>query len=668
MALAIVGSCFWINIVSNNINIQKTNKQITVSNQHISISFSNTDTYQFQEMKVNNVNLLSTTSTHPWQITYIGPNGENPALQPKNGYYKGIEIKETSSEASLIFTWQMLLEADTTHTVRMIVSINDDSELIKWDFEADLPNGWIVSGLDFPRISIAKPENPKAILSAGWGAEYSLSGSTTLNSRYPSGTGTMQMLLVHDGQSSFFYSTQDQGASDKRYTIQSTSSDIIFNTTIITSEGWSPQGGGTFQLPWRTVFGYNKEGWEKAVVDWYRPFTYTTEWGSKTLASRNLPNWIYNADMWLRPMNATPEVMDAVRKSMKVFGKGVGLHWYYWHHAPFDTKYPEYFPVKEGFIDMVKETNKLGGHVTPYINGRLWDPATKSYQTEKGYDASCRKADGTLYTEVYSSKVINTVTCPSSDIWRNIQKETIYKIQDEIGTSGVYVDQVAAAPAEPCWAENHNHPKGGGEFWHSAYRSLYKEIRENYLKKNNILTSEENAECYIDLFDMLLIVNSPIRHSKLVPLFPMVYSDRVITSAFAYTPGNLTTGYFRYLNMMSLLWGAQLGWVDPTTLVKDESKEEMMFLKDMVDFRKKHHEYFNGGQFIEEIIPTGDNPKRKLGEITDHTIKAAIWKSSKSSNKKMIIVNIDNEEHIVSTPQVKDLKIGAKQCLSINLE
>ena len=60
--------------------------------------------------------------------------------------------------------------------------------------------------------------------------------------------------------------------------------------------------------------------------------------------------------------------MEAVRKAMKYYGKGVGLHWYYWHNHRFDTKYPEYFPEKAGFKEMIKETQELGGFITPYIN------------------------------------------------------------------------------------------------------------------------------------------------------------------------------------------------------------------------------------------------------------------------------------------------------------
>ena len=44
-----------------------------------------------------------------------------------------------------------------------------------------------------------------------------------------------------------------------------------------------------------------------------------------------------------------------------------------------------------------------------------------------------------------------------------------------------------------------------------------------------------------------------------------VYSDRVITCAYTYTPtADVTKGEFRYQNMQCFLYGSQLGWVDLT--------------------------------------------------------------------------------------------------------
>ncbi|MDR2425242.1 MAG: DUF6259 domain-containing protein [Prevotellaceae bacterium] len=648
-----------------------TEDSVFLQNKNIELVFSNKNTYKMYGMKFNSRQMAPVDgfNTHPWEITYRGADGKNHTMTPEQAHYKGVEKRDSKNKSiTLIFTWEIPLTADKKHAVRMLITLSKNSDLIEWDIEADLPENWIISGLNFPRIAVCRPQNSKLILSAGWGAEYILEPSTSLSSRYPSASGAMQLVLMHNDNECFYYSTKDLGASDKTYQINCSGNNTVFYTGITTSEEWSHKNKGAFRLPWTTVTGYCFGEWETAVTQWYKPFTYTTEWGRKTLSSHNSPKWIYEADVWIRPTGVNNNVMEAVREAIKILGKGVGLHWYVWHHHPFDTKYPEYFPPKKGFTAMVAETQKLGGYVIPYINGRLWDSATTSYRTMNGKEVSCLKSDGTPYIEIYGSKVPNTVSCPASAIWQNIQKDLIWKIQDEIGTAGVYIDQIAAAPSNPCWADNHGHAKGGGEFWVRAYRDLMTDIRTNHLKKGNILTTEENAECYIDLFDMLLMVNSPIRKSNLVPLFPLVYSDRVITSAFTYTPADLTNGSFRYLNMMSLLWGAQLGWIDPIALTKENAKEEIEFFKKMMLFRKQQHQFFNGGHFLKEIIPSGDNPEKQFHNYAKSpVVRGAEWKKRRGNKKVLFLVNIDDIKHTVSLPSGKQITIDAKDCMRIDL-
>lgn len=69
----------------------------------------------------------------------------------------------------------------------------------------------------------------------------------------------------------------------------------------------------------------------------------------------------------------------------------------------------------------------------------------------------------------------------------NIILELADSIQDRLHTNGLYIDQVAAAAPYPCYASNHNHPKGGGEFWYNSYRDMMAELRESHLRKDNIV-------------------------------------------------------------------------------------------------------------------------------------------------------------------------------------
>ncbi len=595
------------------------------------------------------------SSAHPWQLTYRGTLGENPVLTPRFATYRGA----TRQDHSLLFRWDVQL-TDTVCPVEMRVTLEPQSELPEWSIRAELPPGWMVTHLEFPRVTVRRASDTKAILSAGYGVEYAVGPYATLQSRYPSCTGTMQLVLLHNSRGALYYATEDGDASDKLFAVMASGDEVTLSTRVAAAYDWS--GNGEFALPWSTVLGFTANGWQEAVERWYRPFTFTTVWGAKTVTERaDLVGWMKDADLWLRPMGVAEEITTGLDVALDYFGKDVGIHWYNWQHHPFDTKYPEYFPCKEGFEAMVSHAQRKGARVTPYINGRLWDPNTASYKEMQGEEASCRKPDGTLYTEIYGSKVLNTVTCPSHPTWQNIIKGLGDRLIQEVKTDGLYIDQVGAAPSEPCYAAHHPHAPGGGSWWHYAYRELIQAMRAKYGGAGKALTTEENAECYIDLFDMMLIVNTPhAAHQKMVPLFPLVYSDRAIYSGYSYIPRDMKNGVIDFLTARSLLWGSQLGWVEPDRVMLEEYAEEAAFLKALTLFRKQHRDLFVGGRFLGELTLSGEIPRKHVpGYETTPVVLGAEWQSG-AGNPCYLLVNMDSVPHRVTLPNGQEITVGER--------
>lgn len=639
---------------------QNTVRDLVLKNDNVELIFEGGTNFLFKEYRSGGENMLPDggSATHPWQLTFLGPNGENPSLQPRFTFYDGGRFLEGAEEPSLVFTWRVLLGSGESSPVRMQVTLGRESELPEWRIDADLPEGWLITESEFPRIAVKRPEGAKGILPVGYGTEYTIGSTGQLQSRYPSCTGTMQLVLMHHTGGTAYFAAKDKGGSSKMLRMVSEGGSLVFVQQVVASYGWTQKGH--FALPWQAVLGFSREGWEATAIKWYRPFTFETQWGAKTLAERQIAAWVKNADMWLRPGDATPEMMEYVRQAMRYYGKGVGLHWYYWHNHPHYVKYPEYFPEKSGFREMIAETQKLGGFVTPYINGRLWDPATESYLTMNGAEASCRKPDGTLYTEVYSSKVLNTVTCPASDIWQNILTDLNRTLLNDLSVDGVYMDQIGCASSEPCYASNHGHSPGGGNWWPEAYRSLLESMRAGMYGPDNAMTTEENAECYMDLFDMMLVVNSPHNvYTKMIPLFPLIYADRCIYSGYTYIPWRLNDGSMNFITMKSLLWGSQLGWVNPELLMNPTNRREAAFLKTLADFRKKQHDLFLGGRFMGEFIPGGDNPTQVIPNYeTTPVVMAAEWEST-SGKRAWIVVNMSDADRSVMLPDGQQVAVKA---------
>lgn len=636
-------------------------EDIILENAHAKIVFGGGSEFMIKNFVMDGVDIAASETTPPWEFELLGPRGEFALLKPGMAVYDGGKKRFDTAQ----FTWRLLLDGGTENFVLMSVTLDPEAELPQFAVSLIVPKGWTVTQAEYPRIAVRRPKDAKLILPTSYGIRYNAPSSGWISSEYPSCTGTMQLTMMESPEGTVFFSTRDDDASQKVFFIGAEGDNDIFLQKSICAADWTDELG-IFQLPWNTVIGFTRAGWEEAALRWYRPFALSAKWGRKNLAERKVAPWMLGADVWLTPNSVTPEVMENVRKGIDYFGEGIGLHWYQWHQIPFDTDYPDYFPAKDGFADMVAEAQSLGAHVTPYINGRLWDTHNHTYKELDGPKASCRRRDGTLYIEIYGSKVLNSVTCPSSPIWQNVLFDLNKRILDSLGTDGVYIDQIAAAKGVPCYAEGHPHSPGGGEWWHLAYRKMLQKMRSEIYREGQAMTTEENAECYIDLFDMMLVVNSPHGPGiEMVPLFPLIYSDRCVYSGFTYVPDVLNDGSLDYMTMKSLLWGSQLGWVDPKAILKAENAMQAKFLKDMGEFRKNNHDIFEGGRFLGEFAPGGDNPEKDIpGYQRTNLVMGAKWLSVKG-REAYILVNMDTQAHKVTLPSGRSVSVPARAAMRV---
>lgn len=617
----------------------------------------------FRTLLLSLVALSGILGNPDWSLTLLGPQGEAPSFTPEFADNFSRTLAQDGKSAG--FSWNITIDGCSDYKV--YVDAVMDGELPKWSISADLPSGWTVTELDFPRFRIDRPKGAKVIVSAGYGAEYDIPLGGSIESRYPSVTGGMQLVMVHNEDGTYYYASDDKCGSGKTFRVTGTATGVVFSQIIPASYEWT-SSDGHFSLPWSTTLSYNEDTWENTVLKWYRPFTFETQWGCRTIDKRPTVQWVRDADVWIRPKNVFPEVVDALRKAVDYYGEGTAVHWYHWHQIPYDTMYPEYFPPREGFPELVREIQEKGAHITPYTNGRLWDPSNDSYRTLRGDLASCRKKDGTLYTELYpTSKVINTVTCPGSPIWQDVVCGFASRVLEELGTDGLYIDQIGAAASEPCYATNHDHTPGGGSWWPESYRKIIGRLRSGSFDSQHALTTEENGECYIDLFDMMLIVNTPHGYgARMVPLFPLVYSDRCTYCGLNYYHQQLNDGHFLYNNARSLLWGAQLGWIQPEWLMTGENEVEISFLKTLADFRSSQHDLFLGGRFLGEVELKGDIPGiTVMNNETFPVVMASKWISVKGK-EAILIVNMGAGKMRVTLPDGTDVTMDPYSAKRIN--
>ncbi len=293
----------------------------------------------------------------------------------------------------------------------------------------------------------------------------------------------------------------------------------------------------------------------------------------------------------------------SMKELRRRLGVRIAVHMYHWHQTPFDTDYPDYFPIKAGFKELVAELKEGGVVVMPYINGRLWDQAAPSYGPEA--EAAAEKISAhrvnpkTLYAwpENYGNGQLLTGMCMHTEYWRETVVNLCRRIVEDLGCGGVYLDQLGCFGGRTCLDPSHGHPLGGGAYWLEGMRHLVAAIRDE-IGPDPLLTTECNWEGCVADFDGLL--DTEWNHETNIPLFPAVYWGR--NSIFGGTFfGNTYRNDGEILvrrASMRFVWGGQFGWGHFEPLLKPENKELFDYFATLCRLRTEYARFFCRGEFL----------------------------------------------------------------------
>jgi len=550
-----------------------------------------------------------------WRLALRGPDSATAELTSAS-----VPWIEAEGAGSTAYTFVWLGELKNGE-VRVTLTITEGRRATGWRLRAGLPDGWKVVRADWPILPNIRTE-PGLRMAApfGWGLEYDVKPGMSYEGAYPSLVTSMPFVAFYRDGKGLYVGVHDRKGHHKHLAVKASEDRVCVTCTHWPSD--ADTVGGRYAPEFEAVVSaFDGDYWNGAQI--YRAFTRETPWGGDKgglrLENRNqpVPEWLKDIDLWLMPGPEPLKNVEACRRAGEFFGVPIGLHWYNWHEIPFDTLYPEYFPAKPHFREGVKALQEAGFRVMPYINGRLCDPNSKTWTQEGGEQAAARQEDGKPYTEEYGSKVPLNVMCPYTVFWQDKIVGIVDRLVNGYGADGVYIDQIGAAHAVRCFNPDHGHSRGGGTFWFDGYRKMLDQVRAR-LPKDRMITTEENAECWNDQFDALLMVNTPSTGGRrIIPLMPAVYGGRIITFGFQYMAGDdiVKSLPFRAKMARAFLWGAQLGWIGVDSIMADNARKEAEFLRNLAVARRGGHEFLLTGTFLGEAEVTGDNP-RLIGEGT----------------------------------------------------
>ncbi len=446
---------------------------------------------------------------------------------------------------------------------------------------------------------------------------------------YPSGSCALQLLILSDATAGLYMAAHDAGAATKQMVTGTSSGGVPMSIEVPAPD--ASVAGNDFETPGAMVIARVDGGWYPASQKYRAWLQESAPWwpeGDPDYGRPDRPAWLDDIAAWVLTGGGPEAVVEPTSKFAQYMDLPVAVHWYNWHQIPFDNDYPHYFPTKEGIRQGVAQLQEAGVRVVPYINGRLWDTDTESFQTEAHLYCT-RDRDGEPYIEVYGSGEELAPMCISQQYWRDTLHEIVMRLMTDVGVDGVYMDQIAAARPRLCYDADHGHPLAGGHWWVDGYRQLLSRIQEDIaeVSADKMLTTESNAEAYARWFDTYLMCNS--LGDGLTPLFPAIYGSKIL-------------GFGRYMSAEDwdapeslaqkqgqlFVWGTQLWWSQPGVINHQFAGP---WLRDLARLRHQVREFFNEGRMLappalegNDTMVTADWHRRGL-QATTPAVLASAW-------------------------------------------
>ncbi|MBI4664001.1 MAG: hypothetical protein HY735_34825 [Verrucomicrobia bacterium] len=521
---------------------------------------------------------------------------------------------------------------------------------------------WSIWRVQFPQLALADLGESAAVLfPRGPGEEQKRVWERSFRYRgsYPGGWCSMQFMAAYRAgptPTGLYFGLHDPMGSTKDIELLGNPTNRSVRMVFDVPAPDMGKAGNNFTLPGEAVWQLLRGDWFDAAMIYKAWVKNNARWWPRLGKSgrEDSPLWTRELSAWALGGGAPGDCVPKVKSFQQFLGVPAGFHWYNWHQIPFDNDYPHYFPTKTNVAQGVSELRQANVFVMPYINGRLWDTLDRGSEdfefTKAALPAASKRDDGTPYTESYGSKETNgqpvrlAPMCPTTSFWQQTVSNLVLRLMNEVDTSAVYIDQVAAAPPTLCMDAAHGHPLGGGHWWNEGYWKMLEAIRRA-MPRDRMLTTECNGEPFVRWFDGYLTWHW--QHDGQVPAFPAVYGGALQMFGRAYRGGATKDLALRMKAGQQLVFGEQLGWIDPG-VVKEATNAE--FFRRAVQMRDQHRRYFYAGEMARPPKLLGDIPKVKAdwqwsGEwwVTTDAVVTGAWRLPKDKRLVLLFANVSDQ-------------------------
>jgi hypothetical protein len=289
----------------------------------------------------------------------------------------------------------------------------------------------------------------------------------------------------------------------------------------------------------------------------------------------------------------------------------------------------------------------------PYINGTYWDTRDHGMEDFQFIDFALKGAtkneQGKPLTVSFGQEADGNpaqlaIMCPTSNIWKETQKELVLRLTTELGVRAIYMDCIGDLPAQLCFDHSHGHPTGGGDWWARSYWELVEDIRRE-MPPDCILTTESTCEAYLHVYDGFLV-----RWDRKgnVPAFPAIYGGAIQMFGRIYNFGQRPTMTLahRMQGGQSFVFGEQTGGALRLPAILHE-EESLRFLTQIAQLRWDLRRFFYAGEMrrpprLYGNIPTVTADWGGDTWVTTDAVLTGVWIIPHEQRLVLLFVNVSD--------------------------
>jgi len=413
------------------------------------------------------------------------------------------------------------------------------------------------------------------------------------------------------------------------------------------------------------IWNSNRFGIAVHPGDWHWGADRYREWRLKVDngTAAELPDWLKKSPGLAAHYDfkyQSGEIVHRFKDITKIFlqAKEMGLKHLLisgWNKDGFDNGFPIYRPdpelgTEKELMEQVQEVVKSGGHISFYINTRLFNTRYSSAMDleQLKNSSAVRNKAGELRTECYGhDEVVFAVMCSASSGWQDYLIDTIQYLVDTIGADGIYLDQLAMAGPELCHSnmhdDHHDWNYGYGKFLNKL-NTCYSSVNGEAAKRISLIY-EGVSDIHGHKTGGQLISTFFYHHFGAFPeLYRYTFPDQILVDMVYPSKGQVMRPV--HISQVSeemidraFIIGCYL-WIydldEDNTFCKDPVM--MQYLKDVIALRKLWLERFGNGIYKDDrgILTENKNVIVKKYILHDGNYLITICNKSKEDKWKLI--------------------------------